>query len=107
MVNFFFCGQFVSPLLNIILSVHVVNDLMLEDGTVLGHAEHGELVTHALVFGLGCEDLLGNGPHFVVGLCRLHSGGLMSSRVAMHTISHVVGVQDQSDQNILRQTVRL
>lgn len=97
---------FVSPLLSIVIGVHVVSHLHLEDGTVLSDAEHGELVTHALVLGLGREDLLGEGPHVVVGLCRLHSRGLMSSRAAMHSVSHLVGVQDQSE-NTLRQTARL
>lgn len=97
---------FASPLLRIVLSVHVVSHLLLEDGTVLGDAEHGELVTHTLVFGLGREDLLGERPHVVVGLCRLRSRGLVSSRAATHPASHVVGVQDQSE-NILRQTARL
>lgn len=96
----------VSPLLSIVLGVHMVSHLLLEDGTVLSDAEHGELITHALVLGLGREDLLGEGPHVVVGLCRLHSRGPVSSRAATHSVSHLVGVQDQS-KNILRQTARL
>lgn len=58
-----------SPFLLIVIRVQMVSHLGLKDGTVLGHVEHGDLITHALIFRLRRKDPLSDGSHVVVGLC--------------------------------------
>lgn len=48
----------------------MVGHLLVHDGTVVIHVKHGDLITDVLAFGLGRKDLLGEGPHFIIGLCR-------------------------------------
>lgn len=48
----------------------MVGHLSLEDGTVLRHIKHGDLITDVLVFGLRRKDPLREGPHLVIGLCQ-------------------------------------
>lgn len=58
------------PFLMIIVGVQMVGQLVVQDGAVLSHIEHGDLITDGLVFGLRRKDLLREGPHLVIGLCR-------------------------------------
>lgn len=54
----------------IIVGVQMVGQLMVEDGAVLSHIEHGDLITDGLVFRLRRKDLLREGPHLVISLCQ-------------------------------------
>ena len=60
----------VSPFRSIVLGVQMVGHLLVHDGTVLSHIKHGDLIADVLAFGLRHEDLLREGPHLVIGLCR-------------------------------------
>lgn len=48
----------------------MVGHLIVEDGAVLSHIEHRDLIADVLVFGLRRKDALREGPHLVIGLCR-------------------------------------
>lgn len=48
----------------------MVGQLFVEDGTVVSHIKHIDLIADVLVFGLRSKDLLREGPHFVIGLCQ-------------------------------------
>lgn len=45
--------------------------LMVEDGAVVSHIKHGDLIADVLIFGLRRKDLLCEGPHLVIGLCQV------------------------------------
>lgn len=50
--------------------VQMVGHLSMEDGTVLSHIKHRDLVADVLIFGLRCKDLLREGSHLIIGLCQ-------------------------------------
>lgn len=56
-----------------------MSHLVVQDGTVLSHVEHGDLIPDVLVFGLRCEDLFCEGPYLVIGLCRVAKNILLTS----------------------------
>lgn len=68
-----------SPFLLIILSVQMVSHLILEDGAVLRHVEHGDLIANGLIFCLRCKDPLSDSSHVVIGLCRGRKCALCSA----------------------------
>lgn len=68
----------------------MVGHLVVQDGTVLSHIKHGDLIADVLVFGLRRKDLLREGPHLVIGLCQGHSRMHVLSRTERAFCSHVL-----------------
>lgn len=59
-----------SPFPSIVFSVQMMGHLLVDDGAVVSHVKHGDLITGVFIFGLRCKDLLRKGPHLIIGLCQ-------------------------------------
>lgn len=66
--------NYYPPFVSIFIGVQMVGHFLLEDGTVILHFKHGDLITDALTFGLRCKDFLRKGKHMLIGLWQKHIG---------------------------------
>ncbi|KAG7226860.1 hypothetical protein INR49_022155 [Caranx melampygus] len=79
------------------LETTMVGQLMVEDGAVLSHIKHGDLITDVLVFGLRRKDHLREGPHLFISLCQTQQKHILPEQSPPKQTDPSIGCSDRTE----------